>query len=137
MFLADSLVRKARDFIDAVRPSSWFIENPYTGHLKHREVVWDLFPPVCLDYCKYGTRYRKRTAVWTNSDLAGVLCSPASRCEHFGLGGHPTSAQRGGKRGVRGDNHRVVELHRIPLALCYAVEAAARRAYEAARSADE
>ena len=53
--LADRLVRKARDFIEEVQPSSWFIENPYTGLLKGRAVVADLPPPVVLDYCRFGT----------------------------------------------------------------------------------
>ena len=135
---ADALVQKALDFIDELEPASWFLENPYTGLLKGRLVVAHLGPPVRLDYCRYGTPYRKRTAIWTNTPLQGALCQRGSRCpgtrdsemDEDIPARHPTSAQRGGvsgKRGVTRDRHRLEELHRIPPALCHYVEAAARR----------
>jgi hypothetical protein len=125
--LADSLVQKAIDFIDELDPRVWFIENPFTGLLRTREVVQDLPPPVLVDYCKYGLKYRKRTAIWTNCPFVGDLCQPGNRCEWWCNGSHPTSAQRGGRssQGVPGDTHSLNELHRLPRALCEAVERAA------------
>lgn len=137
--LADSLVSKAIEFVEVLNPRTFFIENPWTGMLRHREVVAGLPDPVRCDYCRYRARYRKRTAIWTNSALEGLLCSPGSRCEAWDRG-HPTTAQRGNSSSVsritmgRPDvRYSVHELHRIPRPLC---EEAERRAAERSRVDD-
>ena len=62
---ADGIVRRTLAIIDYSRPRLFFCENPQTGLLKTRPYMQGL-PSVTLDYCKYGTPYRKRTQVWTN-----------------------------------------------------------------------
>ena len=59
------------------------MENPQTGYLKTRPVV-EWIPYRVVDYCQYarGTefrgKYRKRTALWTNTawQPARPLCDP-------------------------------------------------------------
>ena len=63
----------------------FWMENPHSGYLKRRAVVAGI-PMRVLDYCQYavGTdfqgRYRKRTAIWTNTEWypARPLCLPSS-----------------------------------------------------------
>jgi hypothetical protein len=117
---SDRLVRKAREFIDVIQPDFWWIENPYTGLLKSRPVVADLGPPTTVDYCMHGAPYRKRTALWTNTNLQSRLCDKA--CGAFADGRHSSTAQRAPSRGHQG--HRLAELHRVPRALVEACVAA-------------
>jgi hypothetical protein len=117
---ADRLVRRAREFIDAIQPRWWWLENPYTGLLKSRPVVADLGPPIKVDYCCFGAPYRKRTALWTNTNLQSRLCDKA--CGAFADGRHTSSAQRAPSRGHQG--YRLAELHRVPLRLVEACVAA-------------
>ena len=63
---SDALVQKVLDITDRYGVP-WFMENPHSGLLKGREVVAGL-PMRVVDYCKYGKPYRKRTAIWTNTD---------------------------------------------------------------------
>jgi hypothetical protein len=72
----------------------FFMENPYTGLLKTRDVVEGI-PYQVVDYCKYGMLYRKRTAIWTNTSWKPLegLCKrdcPSSS----GRKKHLISAQR-------------------------------------------
>jgi len=118
---ADRLVAKALEFIRVLRPMHWFLENPFTGLLKGRPLMAEL-PFVKLDFCRYGTRYKKRTAIWTNSTrLEGLLCQPGSHCAAWDGACHPSRAQRAGMG--PGDRHAVSELHRLPRALVEAVVA--------------
>ena len=63
---SDALVRKVLDLADQLC-CYYLLENPHSGLLKTRPVVVSLHS-VVLDYCRYGTAYRKRTAIWSNSD---------------------------------------------------------------------
>jgi site-specific DNA-cytosine methylase len=121
--LADALVAKAIQFIDVIKPKAWFLENPWTGLLKSRPVVAPLGPPVVLDYCRYGRPFRKRTAIWTNRPLQGLLCRKGSFCGGWDGRGHPSAAQQGGKC-PGGARNRLCDLHRVPRALVEAVVAA-------------
>lgn len=64
---ADSLVRKALYIKDYLKPTYWFLENPYTGQLKNRGLL-DGVPMKRCCYCKYdedGTfMTKKETAIW-------------------------------------------------------------------------
>lgn len=113
---ADGLVLKAMEIIERVQPALWFIENPESGLLKSRDIMSGI-PYVTVDYCRYGTRYRKRTAIWINSTLEGKTCAGDTRCPGWG-GRHPDSAQRCATNGTR---HTLNELHAIPEELCEAV----------------
>ena len=97
----------------------FFMENPWTGLLKSRAVVAGI-PMRIVDYCQcadedFPGRYRKRTAVWTNTawQPARGLCVP-SEC-HFCADGkrHDHSAQRGGN-GRTSQSHSLNQLYSIP-----------------------
>jgi site-specific DNA-cytosine methylase len=61
---ADALVKQTLECIEHLAPRYWAMENPATGLLPHRPYMADV-PVVCvLDYCKYGTRYKKPTQIW-------------------------------------------------------------------------
>ena len=62
---SDELVRKVLDLADSLC-CYYMIENPHSGLLNTRDVVQGLHMCV-LDYCRYGTPYRKRTSIWTNT----------------------------------------------------------------------
>ena len=94
------------------------MENPQTGLLKTRVFMAGLpFQDTC--YCVWGYLYRKPTRIWSNlpwTPSRGV-CRKGSRCEAFDGRGHPSSAQRGSRRGYEGSNSKN-QLYSIPPALC-------------------
>ena len=94
--LADSIVKRTLEILEYFNPKRWFMENPQTGLLKDREVVWGL-PYVDIDYCQYGYSYRKRTRIWTNVEYVGVLCNPLT-CSQMINGKHKTSCGNGYKK---------------------------------------
>lgn len=67
------LLNKAREIIDYLEPTYFYIENPQTGKMKN--YINDL-PYFDVDYCKYADwGYRKRTRIWTNyTDFKPKLC---------------------------------------------------------------
>ncbi len=73
--LADSIVQRTIEIIAYFNPERWFMENPQTGLLKDREIVWGL-PYTDVDYCRYSNwGYKKRTRIWTNVEYEGKLCN--------------------------------------------------------------
>ena len=116
---SDKLVKKVLDLARHFG-CPFFMENPHSGLLKSRAVVRDI-PFRKLDYCQYAGddfpgRYRKRTAIWTNTDWhpERQLCIP-SEC-HFCTNGktHDHQAQRVSLTGVR---QSLNQLYSIPPAL--------------------
>jgi hypothetical protein len=66
MIEADKLVAKTLEIIYYFKPDFWFLENPYKGQLKKRDVI-KKHKYYIVDYCKYADwGYRKRTCIWTN-----------------------------------------------------------------------
>ena len=65
--LADSIVMKCKEIIQYYKPRLWFIENPFTGLLKHRPLLTGL-PSYRVDYCAYDRQLgmKKSTMLWTN-----------------------------------------------------------------------
>jgi hypothetical protein len=118
--LADSIVKKTLAIIAYFSPKVWWIENPWTGLLKSREVVQGL-PRLVVDYCSYGSLYRKRTMFLTNVVWSFRLCAGVGQCPSMAGTRHIKSAQR---RPVRingvltvGDMCTLDELHALPEAL--------------------
>ena len=117
--LADSLVAKTMEVIrhyEALNPELvWFIENPDSSQLWSRAVAWELYPRARLDYCTYGTLYRKRTKVATNVLWTPrPLCDPRV-CQSCKDGRHVKSAQKGPDKGKgAGDICSLDTLHALP-----------------------
>ena len=110
---SDGQVLTTLEFAAALGDPPTFIENPFTGQLKNRELLSHLVMRV-VDYCKYGMPYRKRTSVWTNTGWlpAKPLCK--HDCAASDGRKHMATAQRGGP----GPCFTQQELYRIPAELC-------------------
>ena len=103
----------------------WFLENGDSTLLWGREVAKNLKDFVVLDYCQYGTLYRKRTRIAHSANLhwePKALCNPKT-CHACPDGKrHLKCAQRGPDKTLRGeaknfDRCTVDELHALPSAL--------------------
>ena len=96
----------------------FFMENPQTGLLKSRDVVKGI-PYRTVDYCQYADdtfpgRYRKRTAIFTNTDWIPmrVLCKP-SLCKFCSDGKkHDHACQQRSKPGQMKSSTK--QLYKIP-----------------------
>ena len=124
--LADSLVKKALEIIHYFEKKNpaliWFLENGDSTLLWGRECVSDLNWFVQLDYCQYGTLYRKRTRIAHSMNVhwePRPLCVPKT-CPACPDGKrHLKSAQRGPDKTLRGEDRKfdrctVDELHALP-----------------------
>ena len=109
---SDALARKVLDLADQLF-CYYLLENPHSGLLKTRSVVQDLRLCV-LDYCRYGTAYRKRTGIWTNSDYEPQRPLCKKDCASSDGRMHTRRAQRAGP----GWHHTLAELYAIPPELC-------------------
>ena len=112
---SDKLVQACIDIIEYLEPRLWFIENPDSGFLKSRPVVEGL-PYVRVDYCMYGTPYRKRTRLWTNTEnWKPKLCDKS----HVVNGKHEAMAQHSMDERYNQDiKFTRDQLHRLPRELC-------------------
>ena len=90
---ANRIVLKTIEIINYFKPRWWFIENPQTGLLKEQSFMKD-FGFYDVDYCKYGTEYRKRTRIWSNIEgwTPKSLCK--KDCGNIIDGKHKATAQR-------------------------------------------
>ena len=117
---SDKLVQKVLDLASFFEVP-FFMENPHSGLLKIRDVVQGI-PMRVIDYCSYADesfpgRYRKRTAIWTNTDWipARSLCVP-SLCKFCSDGKkHDHIAQQRATNWQ--SKHSIKQLYRIPAAL--------------------
>ena len=102
-------------------PKYFVIENPQTGLLKNQEFM-DEFEFKDVDYCKYGTAYRKRTRLWNNITTwkPKPLCE--KDCGNTRNNKHIETAQRlpSKTKAEWGDNpifHKQEDLYKIPSGL--------------------
>ena len=109
---ADALVRKVLDLADSLC-CYYLIENPHSGLLKTRGIVTGI-PMQVLDYCRYGTTYRKRTSIWTNSSYVPERPLCDKDCASSDGRKHIRRAQRSGP----GYRNTLEELYHIPPELC-------------------
>jgi hypothetical protein len=114
---SDALVRKVLDLADNLC-CYYLIENPHSGLLKTRPVVQGI-PMRVLDYCRYGTLYRKRTSIWTNSTYEPLRPPCFKDCAAADGKKHTRRAQRAGP----GWHHSLEELYAIPPELCEEIAA--------------
>ena len=115
---ANKIVKKTIEIIEYFKPQWWVIENPQTGLLKNQDFMKD-FDYKDVDYCKYGTKYRKRTRLWLNFNnwTPRPLCK--KDCGNVVDGRHIEVAQRlpQKKKADWGDNyviHKQEDLYKIP-----------------------
>ena len=78
---SDKLVLKAFEIIEYFNPHYWFLENPATGKLKHRDIMKDK-PFYDVSYCMYSDwGYEKKTRIWTNKkDFNNKICDKSGAC---------------------------------------------------------
>ena len=112
---SDAIVQKVLDIVGRYGVL-WFMENPESGLLKGREVVAGL-PMRVVDYCKYGKPYRKRTAIWTNTDWKPRQPLCKHDCPASSGSRHTASAQQAPSSATDVRYSRD-ELYNIPPALC-------------------
>jgi hypothetical protein len=125
---ADRLVQKCLDLATELGVP-FMMENPHSGKLKSRPVVQGI-PMRVVDYCVYGAPYRKRTALWTNTEFAPArpLCSYNCGSSDPVARRHTERAQRGSWAGAgerRSQGLRT--LYALPAALCEEIAAFADR----------
>ena len=116
--LADSFVRRTLEVIRYFNVPFW-IENPWTGLLKTRPIIQGI-PFKRVDYCRYGSEYRKQTVLWTNVPCKLLTCE--GKCGMILGGRHLKTAQRGpgmrGKARMTDDNVSLDTVHALPPRLC-------------------
>ena len=85
------MVDKVFEIIEYFKPKYYWIENPYTGLMKH--YIKSAYPQyydknVIVDYCKYDDEigYQKRTIFWTNISINALKCK--KDCKNFENGRH-------------------------------------------------
>lgn len=110
---SDDLVRKTLEIAAGLGNPPLFIENPYTGQLKNRGLLGHLTMRL-VDYCRYGTQYRKRTCVWTNTSWTPLRPLCRHDCASSRDGRHLARAQQG----PPGPRFSQRELYAIPAELC-------------------
>jgi hypothetical protein len=118
---ADSLVLAALKIIEWFQARFWTIENPATGYLRTRPFMQGI-PYFDVDYCQYGSPFRKRTRFWHhNLPLETKLCS--WNCPFSDGKRHVNTAQRLWSKGRRETDRTFTqnELFCIPRGLCEAI----------------
>nr|BBA49229.1 DNA methyltransferase-like [Oryzias latipes] len=107
------------EYMDAKRGAksykylTWVKRKSFTSGCRDSRIVR-------LDYCMYGTKYRKRTRLMTNSPFEASLCK--KNCSGFRERKHAEAAQRGPyDRGAKGEGHSLDELHAYPARLADAI----------------
>jgi hypothetical protein len=127
--LADSLVKRQweiiRYFLDKNPSMLYWIENPAFSQIWKRDCAREFASPhVILDYCAYGSAYRKRTRFATNaSHVPRPLCDPRNCVSCPNGKSHARTAQKGPCRGkdFALDRFTTDALHAYPESLCQEV----------------
>lgn len=69
-------INKTIEIIDYLKPNHYFIENPLNSaiwnHIDNKNYIDDF---VIVDYCYFGTKYKKPTKILTNKILDNKRCS--------------------------------------------------------------
>ena len=121
---SDKLVLKTLEIINYFKPELWFIENPQSGQLKHRNIMKDI-PFYDVDYCKYSNwGYRKRTRIWTNKkEFNNKLCKADCGQICPGTKRHINNLGNQIQRNITGQKHifTLQEKYRIPPDLIYSL----------------
>jgi len=120
---SDRTVQKVLD-LSRQLGADFLMENPYTGLLRTRPVVAGI-PMRTVDYCMYGAPYRKRTALWTNTEFAPTRALCSYNCGSCEGRRHKERAQRGSWAGAGAGRRSqgLRTLYALPEALCAEIAA--------------
>ena len=110
---SDQLVRKTLEIAKELGSPMLFLENPWTGKLRHRGLL-DHLKLHKVSYCKYQFPYRKNTAIWTSTEWKPARPPCRHDCPATQGGKHTARAQQG----PPGPRFSQRELYRIPPELC-------------------
>ena len=110
---SDGLVLKTLEIAGQLGNPALFVENPWTGGLKSRGLL-DHLRLRKVDYCRYDFPYRKRTAVWTNTEWVPERPLCKKDCPSMEGKKHKARAQQGSP----GPRFTQQELYRVPPELC-------------------
>ena len=81
---ADALTQRMWRFVDILKPERVLIENPESSLLWKRDFMLARQGfTLQVDYCQYGTAYKKPTQLWTDKPLVGFVpkrCPGPGRC---------------------------------------------------------
>ena len=78
--------KRTLEIIEYLKPTWWFIENPWTSAMKDLEHMKNL-PSIRFDYCRFGYLYQKPTRIWTNRELDTMKCECTKRHQYrLGIG---------------------------------------------------
>jgi len=70
--MADTLVRRALEIVEYLRPEVWWLENPRWGLLSKRFLMEGI-PVVDVGYCQYSTwGYMKPTRIWGSPQVTSL-----------------------------------------------------------------
>ena len=133
--LADRLVEKQweiiKHFLEKNPLMLYFIENPAFSQLWKRECAREFANPhKILDYCCYGSPYRKRTRLATNSGfIPRSLCNPKMCISCPDGKTHARTAQKGPSKGKVNDCFSTDALHAYPEPLCQEIYAHCQEVY--------
>ena len=128
--LADRIVMRTLEILSYFKPTTYTIENPYTGMLRHRPFM-ALLTYTVVDYCQFHTPddaflYKKKTIIFTNRIATLVkprpLCDGACagiKANEPGQRGHAVSfgGRRSGNRKMIVSNISLAKKHRLPQGL--------------------
>ena len=71
---ADALTQRMWRFVDILKPERVLIENPESSMLWRRDFMLARQGlTLQVDYCQYGTAFKKPTQLWTDKPLAGFV----------------------------------------------------------------
>ena len=118
---ANLVVQRTLEIIHYFHPIAYFLENPQTGQLKNQPFMQgNRYTDV--DYCRYGTAYKKRTRLWNNCPFfQGRLCHKLCGQMNEAKTRHREQAQNGLHyvNGVATNSRTFtrMQLYRIPRAL--------------------
>jgi hypothetical protein len=115
------VVQRTLEIIHYLHPIAYFLENPQTGLLKNQPFMQG-YGYTDVDYCRYGTAYKKRTRLWHNCPFfQGRLCHKLCGQMNEAKTRHRERAQNGLHyvNGVATSSRRSsqMQLYRIPGAL--------------------
>jgi len=117
---ANAVVLRTLEIIHYLRPIAYFLENPQTGQLKQQPFMQG-YRYTDVDYCRYGTAYKKRTRLWHNCPFFhGRLC-------HKLCGQMDAAMTRHRQQAQNGPHVSQMQLYRIPGALVEHVAEAVER----------